>query len=200
MAQSHALKYEYISTDFSEHLTGEYAEEKAIHKSFTSEEIGRLREDACSEDAALFALITVYTGMRPSELLGREITEEDLSRHYLIGGSKTRAGKNRVIPLHPDIEALIAERVFDSGSHVLFPQPSLPAFRSRVWDPYMKTADIEHLPHDGRHTCATLMEAAGIPSNRRKLILGHVIQDITDGVYTHVAPSELVEEIRKLSP
>lgn len=196
---AYAKKYEYISTDFSEHLSGEYVDDKEIHKPFSLEEIRHLREDAGSEDAALFALITIYTGMRPSELIGMSFTEEDLSRHYLIGGSKTAAGKNRVIPLHPDIEALIAEHINETGKPVLFQKMALSTFRSRFWDPYMQTADMDHLPHDGRHTCATLMETAGIPINRRKLILGHAIKDITDGVYTHVAPEQLVAEITKIS-
>lgn len=196
---AYAKKYEYILTDFSEHLTGEFEGEKGIHKPFTSEEISILRNDVC-EDAALFALITIYTGMRPSELIGLAFTEEDLSRHYLTAGSKTAAGRNRVIPLHPDIEALIAERTIESGNPVIFPKMSLSLFRKRVWDPYMQTVDMEHLPHDGRHSCATLMEAAGISLGRRKLILGHSNRDVTEGVYTHVAPEELVAEISKISP
>ena len=64
----------------------------------------------------------------------------------------------------------------------------------------MQTVCMEHLPHDGRHTCATLMESAGIPLIRRKLILGHAIRDVTEGVYTHVKPEELIAEISKIKP
>lgn len=197
---AYAVKYEYITTDFSEHLTANYRDEQHdIHKPFTHEEIEILKKDR-SEPAALFALIIIYTGMRPSELLEATITDSDLSRHYFIGGMKTAAGKNRVIPLHPYIESLIAERLAETGSTHLFPEMSLVTLRNRYWDRYMQSVDMDHLPHDGRHTCATLMEKAGVPLNRRKLILGHKITDITDGVYTHVPPSELVAEISKISP
>lgn len=194
---AYAMKYEYISNDFSAHLTANYREEEQIHKPFTAEEIEILKKDA-SETAALFALITICTGMRPSELLDATVTEDDLSRHYLIGGLKTDAGKNRVIPFHPFIEPFLAERVLETNSGRLFRRMSLASFRSRYWDPYMQSVGMDHLPHDGRHTCATLMEKAKVPLNRRKLILGHKVTDITEGVYTHVAPEALIEEISKM--
>lgn len=57
---------------------------------------------------------------------------------------------------------------------------------------------MSHLPHDGRHTCATLMEQAGIPMHHRKLILGHKVSDVTTGTYTHITPDVLIEDISKL--
>ncbi len=45
---------------------------------------------------------------------------------------------------------------------------------------------------------ATLMEKYGVPLHHRKLILGHSVQDLTEGVYTHVDPSVLVEDINRI--
>ena len=185
-----SIKYEYTDVDFSAHLRREFKEPVAIHKPYTEEELRALWKDR-DKEAPMFALITSYTGMRPSELLTAHITEEDIQRGYLIGGMKTKAGKDRVIPLHPDIISLV--RMWAGQNH-----RTLGWFRENVWNPYMKEKNMDHKPHDGRHTCATLMESAGIPANRRKLILGHAVTDITDGVYTHVSPEDLCEEIKKI--
>ena len=195
----YAIKNDYITADFSKYLSAEFRESEQIHRPYTHEEIERLWNNR-SFDGAQFALITIYTGLRPSELLQAVFTEEDLSRGYIVAGLKTDAGKNRVIPLHADIIPIIRARLLQSSDGHLFRPLSLGSFRARVWNPYMESISMDHLPHDGRHTCATLMEAAGIPANRRKLILGHALRDITDSVYTHVPPEALVMEIQKIKP
>lgn len=199
MVAEYAQKYEYITMDFSAHLEGDYVDAREIHKPFTHDEIMRLWQDR-SQAAARFALITIYTGLRPSELLCSPVSESDLTRGYFIGGSKTDAGRDRAVPLHPDIVPVLREQIAESGGGPLFGLKSLASFRRRYWDQYMQDAGMEHLPHDGRHTCATLMESAGIPLVRRKLILGHAIRDVTEGVYTHISPADLIAEISKLKP
>ena len=52
----------------------------------------------------------IYTGLRPTELL--EILTENvhLEEKYMIGGIKTDAGKDRIIPLNDKIIPLIKNR------------------------------------------------------------------------------------------
>jgi integrase len=199
MVAAYAQKCEYASTDFSAHLSGNYTDSKEIHHPFTHDEIMRLWKDK-SQTAARFALAAIYTGLRPSELLGASVSLSDITRGYFTAGSKTEAGRGRIIPIHPDIKPVLMGLVTDSQEGRLFSTRSLPSFRRIYWNPYMTESGMEHLPHDGRHTCATLMEAAGIPLVRRKLILGHAVADITEGVYTHVKPEELIAEISKIKP
>ena len=197
MVAAYAQKAEYTTTDFSAYLDGDYKDPEGIHRPFTIEEIKRLWKDK-HETAARFALITIYTGLRPSELLQASVSASDITRGYFIAGSKTAAGRGRKVPVHPDIKPMMMELAMESKDGHLFDTLSLPVFRRRYWDEYMKNACMEHLPHDGRHTCATLMEAAGVPLVRRKLILGHAVKDITDGTYTHVSIEELISEISKI--
>lgn len=194
---AYALKNEMITTDFSAHLQANYKDSEPIHKPFTHDEILRLWKDK-DHDGAQFALVMIYTGMRPSELLQASFSEEILDRGYVLAGLKTRSGRDRVIPLHPDIIPIIRSRLAFAKNGRIFRPATLDAFRLRVWNPYMEWSGMEHLPHDGRHTCATLLEQAGVPLLRRKLILGHTIRDVTEGVYTHVSPEELIEEIKKI--
>lgn len=52
-------------------------------------------------------LIMLYSGMRSGEI--RTIKKENifLDKNYMIGGIKTDAGINRIIPIHPKIKELI---------------------------------------------------------------------------------------------
>ena len=52
-------------------------------------------------------LILIYTGLRPSELLNIKIKNVFLNENYMIGGMKTKAGSDRLIPIHSVIKSLI---------------------------------------------------------------------------------------------
>ena len=88
---------------------------------------------------------------------------------------KTRAGKNRVIPIAQKILPLI-ESLYNPAKEFLLNLDGEPLLdsqnlRKHIWD---KCALLKgHLPHDGRHTCATLMDNADIPLKTKQLILGH---------------------------
>lgn len=197
MVSTYAIKYEYISTDFSAQLTADYTEKEKIHRPYTVEEIRHLWQNS-TLPAAQFALISIYTGMRPTEVLTLRVRDEDIARRWTKAGIKTDAGKDRVIPFHKDIVPVLLARRAETGSDRIFTENSLATFRRRHWNSEMALLGISHLPHDGRHTCATALEKAGVSPNRRKLILGHAVRDITDGVYTHVSPEDLLAEIDKL--
>lgn len=127
-----------------------------------------------------------------------ETANIDLDRQIMTGGSKTDAGRNRTIPIHDSLVPIIRERM---GGRYLHGGDKPVLYQSYIkaeWRPYMDLIGASHLPHDTRHTCATLLEQAGIPLHHQKLILGHAIQDVTQGIYTHVDPSALVEDINKL--
>ena len=59
------------------------------------------------------ALILIYSGMRISEI--ESIYQINLEDRYMIGGTKTRSGKNRVIPVRKEAVSLIEERLSNSG-------------------------------------------------------------------------------------
>ncbi len=193
---AYAIKYEYITQDFSAHIEGTGKKPKGIHQVFTPQELQQLWADK-DDEAAAFALLTCYTGLRPSEALFLKVSDEDLNRQYVITkGSKTDAGRNRVIPLHPRLVPVL--RSLRHENDRLFTHATLAGFVNYRWNLYMDRRKMDHLPHDGRHTCATLMEQADIPLHHRKLILGHKVNDVTTGIYTHVSPETLIEDISRL--
>ena len=121
---------------------------------------------------------------------------------YMLGGSKTKAGKNRLIPLHDDILPLVKARL-EQGNKYLIPYKTdvpmkLAQFRNYMHDPLLIKLGISHLPHDGRHTFATFAHRFEINKLAQKKIMGHAVSDITDGVYTHKTVEELLHEVNKI--
>lgn len=119
------------------------------------------------------------------------------------GGIKTTAGKNRVIPIAEKIFPFISE-MYNPENEYLIPENGQPLhqtkFRQRYWDKseVLKSLPTKHLPHDGRHTCATLMDDAEIPLKIRQMILGHTSHDITTGTYTHKTIQQLIDAINRI--
>jgi integrase len=55
-----------------------------------------------------------------------------------------------------------------------------------------------HKPHDTRHTCVSLLTAAGVDDKIIKKIVGHKGQSVTETVYTHFEIQQLIEAIDKI--
>jgi phage integrase family len=62
----------------------------------------------------------------------------------------------------------------------------------------MNRLGMEHLPHDGRHTFASLADTAGMNKIAIKKIMGHASNDITEKVYTHKEVSELLANVNMI--
>lgn len=199
----YAMKYDLVSKDYSKYVVAQYRSKgENIHTPFTDEEIDLLWKYS-DNDIAAATLIMIYTGMRVTELLQIQVANIHLDEHYMVGGIKTKAGKNRNIPIHDRILPLV-ERFMSRGSEYLYGDISgkpytQKRFADSLFTPLMKNLGLKHLTHDCKHTCATKMEAAGIPLLHRKLILGHQVNaDITEGIYTHVSVETLVADINKI--
>ena len=117
----------------------------------------------------------------------------DLGAGTMKGGTKTKAGKNRIVPIHPRIMPLIETRLTAGGPRLisLNGKPiSANAYRN-IWAGIMGKLGMEHTPHECRHTFETLLDAAG--GNRRciDLLMGHVSKDTGNRVYNHKTIDEL---------
>ena len=110
-------------------------------------------------------LILIYTGMRITELLevGNENVHLDKDNRYIIGGKKTDAGKDRVIPIAKKILPLIKAR-YNKKNKFLITENGKPItyshFREFIWIPLMEQLEMNHTIHETRHTTATLLSNA----------------------------------------
>lgn len=203
------LLYDYgIANDivlkkYSDYIILSEQREKKIRTTFSDEEIDILWDNVKLIPFVDVVLILIYTGMRPGELLKMKRENVFLDKNYMIGGSKTEAGINRIIPIHPRIKPLIENWYYNSNSIYLIYNNAnnkicYQNFSDRNWANVMNTLNFVHYPYDCRHTFATRMDDAGANKLCIKLILGHTINDITDKVYTHKKIEQLIEAVNML--
>lgn len=153
-----------------------------LHKPFTEEEIDTLWNNR--NETIDLILINIYTGMRPTELL----KPKEVSPDFIISGIKTISGIDRQIPLHERIKPIM----------VSYPPKIAYSTYKRHFKEEMDRLGMEHTPHDCRHTFATRCDLYKVDDLVVKLVLGHKVDDITKGVYTHKDLQELVKEINKI--
>lgn len=177
----------------------ETANEKVGHI-FTDEEIKYLWEHADENVDYKTLLILIYTGMRIGELLKLSPEDINLEEHYAIGGSKTEAGKDRVIPLHDKILPIVKERIekygFLAPSEKGTPTPYV-TFNQRLAR-LMKKLGWEHKSHDTRKTAISLMHRYEIPMEVIRIIVGHSGKGVTEKVYIYKSKQELVDYVNKV--
>lgn len=152
-------------------------------KPFSTKDIKKLWDAFDSGNKAVEAvLIMIYTGMRPSELLGVAIETHlhiDREYWYIKTGSKTKAGKNRIIPipyvLRPVIECACSGRFrgpLIMAEHGGFYR--LDNWRPRNFNPLMEALGLEgYVPYSCRHTYADLQKRRAIIPEILASIMGH---------------------------
>ena len=180
----------YVNKDLGKHVVVPNAKEDEHGVPFTTEDIRRLWSDQ-EDPTAEFMLIMIYSGFRITAYRSMEINLED---GYFRGGVKTKAGKGRIVPIHPYIRPLV-ERRLDRDGHLLRNNDKYRIAMHR----YLKDHGFEdHTPHDCRHTFSMLCEMSGVAENDRKRMLGHAFEDVTNAVYGHRSLDDLRKEIEKI--
>lgn len=197
----YALARDYVDKNYAKLCNYSYTRSEPIHKPFSDEEIQILWENK-NEQMSQVILIMIYTGLRIEEFLTIETKNIHLSERYFTGGIKTSAGKNRIIPIHKAIIPFL-ETFYDSTQKYLYHNKkgrklTSNKVRSQFKEFTLSLLRTEHLPHDTRHTFATLADKYKLNDNITKKIIGHKIEDITKGLYTHYELSELITEIDKI--
>lgn len=180
------------SDDFIRYINATKKEFKkeSKHKPFANGEIKRIMSD--DSDAARMTMVYILTGCRPSELLNLsdDAFHLDGDFPYIITGSKTDAGRGRVIPIHPYIASYVA--IFNKY------KVSAQRFRVSFFAPLMESHKMQHTPYDTRHTFGSLARYFDMDPYCRKKIMGHKMKDLTDDVYTHSYIDKLYREICKI--
>ena len=152
-------------------------------------------------------LLMLYTGLRESEMLLLECKNIDLNEWTLTGGVKTQAGRNRVIPIHPDIKELVKSHV--SEDKYLFPQYApkkeckderiaRKALFDKAFKETLSWLNMNHTTHDCRHTFRSKLDSAGVNKVCADLLMGHKSKDVGERVYTHKTLEELRQTIELL--
>lgn len=168
---------------------------------FTPSEIEAL--EARKEPIARQILVLIYTGMRKGEACSLRLSDVDLiERVIYVRKAKTAAGV-RAIPIADRIIEDVRQMYSSSRSGYLFenaqhrPYP-VTAF-NRAFNAEMEALGMDHIPHETRHTFATLLYNAKVDDVATKAIIGHTDIATTHGIYTHESLANLREAISRLS-
>lgn len=213
---NYAIANEIVENDITQHLVFEFTESGVpIHTRFTDKEISTLWESLWVINNVDIILIYIYTGVRPVELLEIESENVRLNERYMIGGVKTEAGKNRVIPIHESIVPLIEYRLSQNRKYLITNKYgnhyTRAVYHNSNWNTCMGRLNMNHAPHDCRYTFAALADNACMNETCKKIIMGHALgnregtafktggtADVTRDVYTEKTIPELVAEVNKL--
>lgn len=182
---------ELCDKDYSEHVKIKIPDDDEHGVAFTDEELKTFWKSQDDQTAEMM-LIMCYSGFRINEYRNLEINFKD---GYFRGGSKTAAGKNRIVPIHSAIVPLVKKRISRDGKLL---SVTAGAFRAQMGE-YLALHNIpDHTPHDCRHTFSRLCEKYGVRENDRKRMLGHAFNDITNDIYGHRDLIDLKKEIEKI--
>ena len=195
-----AMKLDIIEKNYASFITIPKSKPVLERKIFTESEIQKLWD--CVEIKEIdIVLILIFTGFRVSELLNLRKGNVDLENKYLKGGMKTKAGKNRIVPIHPKIFELIKKR-YDKTDDYLFlnkrkRKMSYMSFYRR-FKKMMKMLNMKHTIHDTRHTFATLISEASHNQKAITEMIGHANISMTEK-YWHTNLEKMRKEIEKIN-
>ena len=188
-----AMELDIVSKCYSDLLTSDPIPETSKGM-FTDQEVARLWENQNFPwvDSVLFFL---YTGFRISEMIGLKTETVNLQEWTLAGGIKTAAGKNRLIPIHSKIQGIVQKRFEQSQSGYLFEYNGKKLNQTQYrefWAEIMAILEMDHTPHECRHTFRSRLDSAGANKVCIDRLMGHKSKGTGERVYTH----KNIEELR----
>lgn len=197
-----AIERDIVHKNYAQFVSEKDKQEGTKKRPFTDDEVRLLWNNVWDLPGVDAILIMIYTGMRPTELLEMRADNVNLEERYMVGGIKTAAGKDRVIPICERIFPVVQRCMEDGGETLITDYGGAPIdywqFRRRYFKRSMERLGMKHTAHECRHTAVTAMRAAGMDKDIVKIIVGHSAGDVTDR-YTHTTPAQLVAEMDKLN-
>lgn len=190
----YALANDIVKKNCADYLTVDGGETAPPREAFTSNDLKTMWKAADEDpgDDIGLALILCYTGMRLGELLALRGSSYHVEEgvHYFIGGSKTEAGRNRVIPIPPRIIPILEHwgagvKVNEILITVNGRQMRQKDFREKHYYPALARLGLKKLvPHCCRHTYATLLKKVDVSDADKMKAIGHSEQSMLLH-YTH---------------
>lgn len=200
-----ALENDICSKDYSQYVDIiQYKDQNPNaynRKPFSSAEIETVWKWKDTNEYISVILMLMYCGCRIGELL--DLKKENVNiaeRWFDITASKTESGIRKA-PISKKVLPFFEYWYNKNDCEYLLSTPDAKHFVYRnyydsYWKPLVDQMGMpDHRPHDTRHTCISLLTAAGIDDKIIKKIVGHKGQSVTETVYTHFEIQQLIDAI-----
>lgn len=202
---SYAMENNIVDRNYASLVKLPRAAERSQKRGFTDLEFQTLEKNWASVSGGDAVYALCYLGFRVSEFCQLTHFSYDPKAKTLTGGLKTDAGRDRIVPVHPKIQAII-ESWYQRGCDTLYADPAgkpydKDKFNRRVWRPALDALGLPNnlTPHSARHTCATMLSKAGARPEDIQKILGHEDYAMTANVYINQDINALTEAIQKMA-
>lgn len=197
---SWAMREDITIKDYSRYVST-VAKQKSEGIVLSSATIKKIQES--KNIAADIILILLASGARPGELFGADTV--NCFDTYFIGGSKTEAGKNRVIPV-AEIGRAAYQKILKEAHAKNAPKliggykgnKVYQNFYKREFKELMQEVGEEFTPYDCRHTFATQAKRSGVDPQTLRRMLGHASLHTTDKYYTHLDLDDILSGIKQM--
>ena len=190
---SHCYKVA-IRRDLLQYNKALYIELPELHEGerqpFTRQDVAAFLADwQAGNRFAGYPLIMCHCGMRPIELIRQELSQINLQEQHMIGGAKTDAGRDRIIPINDTVFPVIEYFVRTNKKKLL--EMSRDKFYVKFGDLIERLGVSNLTPYSCRHFFMTEMARAGIQEGIITAVGGHEDYDTTLR-YTHIPTADLV--------
>lgn len=180
--------------------------ETTHYEPLTEEELTMIEKSGL--DYSDYIVAMCYLGHRPTEFWNFKKSDyyADGDTHYLVGGIKTDAGKNRAVTIPPKILPIIKRRLAVKGTDLLFPRKDknrkgeftgysvMPEryFNRFIWKPMMdKLGIVGKVPYAMRHTYANKIKRVVGDEKDKAALMGHASYETTRKHYQSTSLSEI---------
>lgn len=189
----YAMQLDIIDRNYAEYIYISKSE-KVEKTAFSNEQIKTMWNKVADVPNLKYILVLCYTGMRLNEMLCARTDNYHPDEGYFITGSKTKAGKDRIITISPRILPFFDD--FGQGEYLFFADNKIPSekqFRNDMYYPALQKLGMDAIKEDGshiytphccRHTFATLMKNVNAPATDKQKLIGHSKFEMT-AHYTH---------------
>lgn len=199
----YALGEDIISKGYGHLLELEYECSKNQRTPYTYEDIEKIWQHE-GDLIADMQLILLYTGMRIEELLILENKNINLKDNYFVGGLKTSAGKDRIIPIHHEILHIIRRYCNIKNKYLFVMENGKRLYYNKYRKMYVKFMESINLnnkytTHETRYTFRSELDRLGADDRCMDLIMGHESGNTGNRVYNQRTIEELKATVEMIN-
>jgi len=200
-----AMANDVIDKNYAQLVTLPQAKKKEEKPSFSKEQLSKMWQIWEADEGIAAILAMCYIGVRINEFLDLKKEYVDLDQKVIFTpGSKTVAGKNRIIGI-PDIVIPIFSKMLTTPGEYLFPSPTgkrweAKNFRDRLFYKSLEkyklnicehNPELKITPHSCRHTYAYLCVKYGVDQKATMDLMGHSKYSVSAEIYAEATKHDI---------